>query len=256
MTTTMTTLIITIKSTIKGQFSPWSQQWWQSKQQETNVTMCIMMLVPVVIVRAILPHTEGESLSIDLLVESQRPGSSCIWDIRWPCPAHRAEVHHDVISKVDTDWTKCVPIWLCIDMQVVNRQSPFGNNAFTHSFTEVFFLQIIRYKKLVNSFQIPPAELVQVNTSWTSEDLRLMFTKCQLLFPPLESSYLEVFFSLFATDKTCWRIGMEIICMVVSFFDLPSKNDIWHKWDLEVEFIAGTFDLNTIWRLNMSEVKF
>ena len=49
---------------------------------------------------------------------------------------------------------------------------------------------------------------------------------------------------------------MEIICMVVSFFDLPSKNDIWHKRDLEVEFIAGTFDLNTIWRLNMSEVKF
>ena len=63
-------------------------------------------------------------------------------------------------------------------------------------------------------WEASPAELVQVNTSWTSEDWRLMFTKCHWLFPPFDSSYLEVFFSLFATDKTCWKIGMDIICML------------------------------------------
>ena len=97
--------------------------------------------IPVIVVRAILPHTEDERLCIDLLVESQSPGSSC------------------------------------------------------------------KLKSLVMMVKMgsSPAELVQVNTSWTSEDWRLMFTKCHWLFPPLESSYLEVFFSLFATDKTCWR---------------------------------------------------
>ena len=154
MTTTMTTIIITIKSTIKGQFSPWSQQWWQSKQQETNVTMCIMMLVPVVIVRAIVPHTEGESLCIQLLIESQSPGNSCNWRSLGIIVKMGIGVNMGIGAKmgIGPQWEKG-PRW-----------------------------------------ESSPAELVQVNTSWTSEDLRLMFTKCHWLFPPLESSYLEVYF--------------------------------------------------------------
>ena len=58
--TWMTTKTMTIKTTINNF---WCAAWsWY---------------IPVIVVWAILPHTEDQRLCIDLLVESQSPGSSC-----------------------------------------------------------------------------------------------------------------------------------------------------------------------------------